>query len=61
MYNINILSECNDEVVRVAIIAAVNEILNSKSNLIVRKMKRGGVNSPIWNEFSRKEYLDNKF
>ena len=43
MYNINILTECNDENVRVAIIAAVCEMLNTDSSLVVNRMKRGNV------------------
>jgi len=62
MYNINILTECNDEAVRTAIIAAVCETLNGgEGNLIVRRMKRGSVNSPVWNAISRQENLNNKF
>lgn len=61
MYNVNILTECNDENVRVAIIAAVNEIFNKESDFIVGRMKRVGVNAPVWNVFSRQENLNNKF
>jgi len=61
MYNINILTECNDDNVRAAIIAAVCEMLNVDSKLIVNKMKRGNINSPVWNMVSRKEILNNKF
>ena len=61
MYNINILSECNDENVRVAIITAVNEMLSVKSDFFVTRMKHGKANSPIWNTFSRQESLNNKF
>ena len=62
MYNINILNECNDEAVRVAIITAVSELLNSnESNLDVFRMRRGRVNSPVWNAISRQENLNNKF
>lgn len=61
MYNINILTECNDENIRAAIIAAVCEVINVDSSLFINRMKRGNVNSPIWNTISRKEILDNKF
>lgn len=61
MYNINILTECNDENIKVAIIAAVGEILNKESSLVVDRFKRGKVNSPVWNVTSRHEILDNKF
>lgn len=62
MYNINILTECNDENVRVAIIAAVSELMNSgDSNFIVNRMRRGKVEAPIWNSISRQENLRNKF
>ena len=62
MYNINILTECNDEFVRAAIVAAACEMLGSgESSLDIRKMKRGSVNSPVWNSVSRQENLSNKF
>jgi len=62
MYNINILTECNDEFTKIAIIAAVSEMLNGgESSLVVSKMKRGMVNSPVWNAVSRQENLNNKF
>ena len=53
MYNINILSEVNDEDIRVAIISAVTELMTGDSNLNVAKMKRGRLESPIWNAISR--------
>ena len=62
MYNINILTECNDESVRATIIAAVCEMLNGGvSSLSVNRMKRGRVVSPVWNTVSRQENLSNKF
>ena len=61
MYKISILNECNDELVRVAIIAAVNEILYSDSNFFVTRMRHGKINAPVWNTFSRQENLNNKF
>lgn len=62
MYNINILTECNDESVRAIIIAAVCEMLNNnESTLAINRMKRGVVNSPVWNTISRQENLNNKF
>ena len=61
MYNINILSECNDDNVRAAIIAAVCEMLSVESNFVVNKMRRGSVNSPVWNSVSRQEIINNKF
>jgi len=62
MYNINILTECNDESIRAAIVAAVCEMLNGgESSLNINKMKRGSVNSPVWNSVSRQENLSNKF
>ena len=40
MYNINILSECNDEEIRVAIIASVNEFLSKNgSSFFVNRIK----------------------
>lgn len=61
MYNISILSECNDESIRVAIIAAVNEALRERDGFSAVRMKRVGVNAPVWNAFSRQENLNNKF
>ena len=62
MYNINILTECNDEYVRAAIVAAVcNTLNNGESSLFINRMKRGGINSPVWNAVSRQENLNNKF
>ena len=61
MWNINILTKCDDENVRVAIISAVNEILSVESNIIVNRMKHGRINSPVWNTISRQENLGNKF
>jgi len=61
MYNINILSECNDDNVRAAIIAAVCEMLSVESNFVVNKMRRNSVNSPVWNFVSRQEIINNKF
>ena len=62
MYNINILSECNDEETRVAIIASVNEFLNkSGSSFFVNRMKRNKMNVPVWSAVSRQENLNNKF
>lgn len=57
MYNINIISDCSDENIRIAIITAVNEMMSTKNNFTVRKMKRLGVNAPIWNVVSRQENL----
>lgn len=62
MYNIDILTECNDESVRIAIISAVCECLGGRdSRLIINKMRRGKVNSSVWNAISRQENLNNKF
>lgn len=62
MYNINILSECSDEEIRVAIIASVNEFLSKNSSgFFVNRMKRNNMNTPIWNAISRQENLNNKF
>ena len=62
MYNINILSECNDEETRVAIIASVNEFLSkSSSSFFVNRMKRNKMNVPVWSAISRQENLNNKF
>ena len=61
MYNINILSYVDDDNIRAAIIAATLEMINSESSLVVNRMKRGNINSPVWNSFSRQENLNNKF
>ena len=62
MYNINILSECSDENIRVAIITAIFAMLNGgESSMTVSRMKRGSMNSPVWNSISRQENLNNKF
>ena len=53
MYNINILSEVEDENIRVAIISAVTELMMGESNFNVTKMNRGRLESPIWNAISR--------
>lgn len=56
MYNINILSDVQDDNVRVAIIAAVSEIMIGESEIHVTRMKRGKIESPIWNAVSRQSY-----
>ena len=61
MYNINILSDCGDEKVRAAIVTAVMEVMSGNEDLFVGRMKRGKVESPIWNIVSRQEILDNTF
>ncbi len=61
MYNIKILTECNDENIKVAIISAILEALGGDSSIVINKLKRGNVNSPIWNSISRQENLSNKF
>ena len=62
MYNINILSECNDEETRVAIIASVNEFLSKNgSSFFVNRMKRNKMSVPVWSAVSRQENLNNKF
>lgn len=57
MYNINILSNVDDEFVKVAIITAVNEMLgNDNSSINVTRMKRGKCETPIWNMVSRQDF-----
>lgn len=53
MYNINILSEVNDENIRVAIISAVTEFIMKDSELNVTRMKRGRIEVPAWNSVAR--------
>lgn len=57
MYNINILSDVNDDNLRVAIISAVTEMMTGESNLNVVRMKRGKLESPIWNAVLRQDNL----
>ena len=57
MYNINILSDVNDDNLRVAIISAVIEMMTGESNLNVVRMKRGKLESPIWNAVLRQDNL----
>ena len=57
MYNINILSDVNDDNLRVAIISAVTEMMTGESNLNVTRMKRGKLESPIWNAVLRQNNL----
>lgn len=53
LYNISILSEVNDENVRVAIISAVTEFIMKDSNLNVTRMRRGKIEAPVWNSIAR--------
>ena len=53
MYNINIISKCDDENIRVAIIAAVNSIMETNGSVVVSKMKHGRVTAPAWNAILR--------
>lgn len=61
MYNINILTKCDDENIRAVILAAVCEVISIDSKLVINRMKRGSSNSPVWNTISRQEILNNKF
>lgn len=62
MYNINILTECKDELVRTAIISAVCESINGEeSSLTINRMKHGRLNSPVWSTVSRQENINKKF
>lgn len=61
MYNIEILNNCDDENIRVAIIAAVSEVMMGDSNLIVTRMRHGKIDAPVWNAMSRHEGLNNIF
>lgn len=53
MYNINILSEVSDENIRVAIISAVTEFIMKDSTLNVVRMRRGKIESSVWNSVAR--------
>jgi len=57
VYNINILNDVNDDNLRVAIISAVTEMMTGESNLNVTRMKRGKLESPIWNAILRQDNL----
>ncbi len=57
MYNINILNDVNDDNLRVAIISAVTEMMTGEGNLNVTRMKRGKLESPIWNAILRQDNL----
>lgn len=57
MYNINILNDVNDDNLRVAIISAVTEMMMGESSLNVTRMKRGKLESPIWNAVLRQDNL----
>ena len=57
MYNINILNDVNDDNLRVAIISAVTEMMTGEGNLNVTRMKRGNLESPIWNAILRQDNL----
>lgn len=53
LYNIDILSKCDDENIRVAIVSAVMEMMTGESDFYVSKMKRGKLESPVWNAVLR--------
>lgn len=57
MYNINILNDVNDDNLRVAIISAVTEMMMGECDLNVARMKRGKLESPIWNAVLRQDNL----
>lgn len=61
MYNINILSKCDDEKIRVAIITAVSELMMGTDNLVITRMRHGKIDAPVWNTISRQENLINNF
>ncbi len=58
MYNINILNDVSDDNLRVAIITAVTEMMTGESNLNVTRMKRGKLESPIWNAVLRQDTFE---
>ena len=55
MYNISILSKCDDDKIRAVIIAAVNNIISNEVNIVVSKMKHGKITAPVWNVLSRQD------
>ena len=58
MYNVNILTECQDEEEFAVVISSVLAMLedNQDTDLIVRKLKRTNITAPAWNSKSREEY-----
>lgn len=58
MYNVNVLTECQDEEEFAVVLSAVLAMLEeeSTSNLMVRKPKRTSIISPDWNAITREEY-----
>lgn len=57
MYNVNVLTECQDEEELAVIISSVLTALEEKDNdLIVRKLKRTDVTLPSWSAISREEF-----
>jgi len=60
MYNVNVLTECQDEEEMAVVISSVLAMLNDEyhidTDLIVRRLKRTNINSPSWNAISREEY-----
>lgn len=58
MYNVNVLTECQDEEEFAVVISSVLAMLEEErdTDLIVRRLKRTNINSPSWNAISREEY-----
>lgn len=59
MYNVNVLTECQDEEEMAVVISSVLAMLeeeNIDTDLIVRKLKRTTITSPSWSAISREEY-----
>lgn len=58
MYNVNVLTECQDEEEMAVVISAVLAMLEEEreNNLIVKRLKRTTITSPSWNVISREEY-----
>ena len=60
MYNVNVLTKCQDEEEMAVVISSVLAMLEDgchiDTDLIVRKLKRTNINAPSWNTISREEY-----
>ena len=58
MYNVNVLTECQDEEEFAVVISAVLAMLEEDrdSDLIIRRLRRTNITSPSWNAISREEY-----
>jgi len=66
-YKVNILTKCeNEEEASIVIAAALSAVMDNNQrnrpgyNLIVRKLRRLPVVSPVWNQIGRHERFERK-